>query len=127
MPDETPWPTEIRLSPDKRTLTVRFEDGVAHVLPAEFLRVVSPSAEVQGHSAADRQTVPGKIDVAIRAIEPVGNYAVRLRFDDGHDTGIFSWTYLAGIGRDHDTLWARYLGELAQKGLSRERRRPPGA
>jgi len=100
MPNEAPWPTEIRLSPDKRHLTVAFEDGRVHQFSAEFLRVVSPSAEVQGHSPAQRQTVPGKIDVGIRSIDPVGNYAVRLNFDDGHHTGLFSWTYLAEIGRD---------------------------
>lgn len=118
----TPWPTEIRLSPDKRTLTVTFEDGARYALQAEYLRVTSPSAEVQGHSKAQKQTVPGKIDVAIGSITPVGNYAVRLNFDDGHDTGLFTWTYLAELGRDHDKLWAAYLAELQEKGLSRNRR-----
>ena len=116
----TPWPTEIRLSPDKRVLTVAFDDGPRHAFDAEFLRVVSPSAEVQGHDPSQRQTVPGKREVAIARIEPVGNYAVRLHFDDGHHTGIYSWSYLAEIGRDHDRLWRRYLDELAEKGLSRE-------
>ncbi|MCX5571063.1 DUF971 domain-containing protein [Kaistia nematophila] len=118
----TPWPTEIRLSSDKRTLTVTFEDGARYALAAEYLRVTSPSAEVQGHSKAQKQTVPGKIDVAIGSITPVGNYAVRLNFDDGHDTGLFTWTYLAELGRDHDKLWAAYLAELQDKGLSRNRR-----
>lgn len=118
----TPWPTEIRLSPDKRTLTVTFEDGARYALQAEYLRVTSPSAEVQGHSKAQKQTVPGKIDVAIGSITPVGNYAVRLNFDDGHDTGLFTWTYLTELGRDHDKLWAAYLAELQEKGLSRNRR-----
>jgi DUF971 family protein len=122
MPDNAPWPTEIRLSPDRRTLTVAFDDGSRHVFTAEFLRVVSPSAEVQGHNAAQRQTVPGKIDVAIEKIDPVGNYAVRLHFDDGHHTGLYSWIYLAEIGRDHDRLWQRYLSEIAEKGLKREAR-----
>lgn len=117
-----PWPTEIRLSPDKRTLTVVFDNGARYALPAEFLRVTSPSAEVQGHSKAQKQTVPGKIDVAIATISPVGNYAVRLGFDDGHDTGLFTWTYLAELGRDHDKLWAAYLAELQEKGFSRNRR-----
>lgn len=117
-----PWPTEIRLSPDKRVLTVTFEDGARYALPAEFLRVTSPSAEVQGHSKAQKQTVPGKIDVAIVTISPVGNYAVRLGFDDGHDTGLFTWTYLAELGRDQEKLWSAYLAELQERGLSRNRR-----
>lgn len=118
----TPWPTEIRLSPDKRTLTVSFEDGARYALAAEYLRVTSPSAEVQGHNKSQKQTVPGKIDVAIATINPVGNYAIRLNFDDGHDTGLFTWTYLAELGRDHEKLWAAYLAELQEKGLSRSRR-----
>jgi DUF971 family protein len=118
----TPWPTEIRLSPDKRTLTISFEDGARYELAAEYLRVTSPSAEVQGHNKSQKQTVPGKIDVAIASINPVGNYAIRLNFDDGHDTGLFTWTYLAELGRDHDRLWAAYLAELQEKGLSRSRR-----
>ncbi|MCX5515323.1 hypothetical protein C3941_21640 [Kaistia algarum] len=122
MSDNAPWPTEIRLSPDRRTLTVAFDDGSRHVFAAEFLRVVSPSAEVQGHNAAQRQTVPGKIDVVIEKIDPVGNYAVRLHFDDGHHTGLYSWIYLAEIGRDHNRLWQRYLDEIAEKGLKREAR-----
>jgi len=118
----SPWPTEIRLSPDKRLLTVSFEDGSRYELAAEYLRVTSPSAEVQGHNKAQKQTVPGKIDVAIGSISPVGNYAIRLNFDDGHDTGLFTWTYLAELGRDHDKLWNAYLAELQEKGLSRNRR-----
>lgn len=117
----TPWPTEIRLSPDKRILTVTFEDGARYELAAEYLRVTSPSAEVQGHNKAQKQTVPGKIDVTIASIQPVGNYAIRLIFDDGHDTGLFTWTYLAELGRDHDKLWAAYQVELQEKGLSRNR------
>jgi DUF971 family protein len=117
-----PWPTEIRLSPDKRILTVTFDDGARYALSAEYLRVTSPSAEVQGHSKAQRQTVPGKIDVAIASIHPVGNYAVRLGFDDGHDTGLFTWTYLSELGREQEKLWAGYLAELQEKGLSRNRR-----
>lgn len=121
MPNATPWPTEIRLSPDKRTLSVAFEDGARYAFTAEFLRVTSPSAEVQGHNASQKQTVPGKIDVGIGAIDPVGNYAVRLHFDDGHHTGLFSWSYLSEIGRDRDRLWDQYLSELKAKGLKRER------
>lgn len=119
MPETSPWPTEIRLSADKQTLTVVFDDGGRYDFGAEFLRVVSPSAEVQGHDPSQRQTVPGKIDVRIIRIDPVGHYAVRLHFDDGHHTGLYSWKYLAEIGRDHDRLWQRYLDELAEKGLSR--------
>jgi DUF971 family protein len=116
------WPTEIRLSHDKRTLTVTYDDGVSCAIPAELARVMSPSAEVQGHSPAERQTVPGKRDVAIRTVEPVGNYAVRLVFDDGHSTGIFTWGYLRKLGTERDTLFQAYIEELAAKGLSRDRR-----
>jgi DUF971 family protein len=117
----TAWPTELRLSKDKKTLTVTFDDGQSHALSAELLRVMSPSAEVQGHSAAERKTVGGKINVAILAVDPVGNYAVRISFDDMHNTGLFTWTYLAELGRDKDERWATYLSELQEKGLSRER------
>ncbi len=119
----TPWPTEIRLNRDRRSLTVRFDDGVEHRLPAEMLRVLSPSAEVQGHSRDQRVTVPGKRNVAIAAVDPVGNYAVRLTFDDGHDTGIFTWSYLRKLGEDEGTtMWSEYLGELGAKGLARDPR-----
>ena len=113
------WPLEIRLSKDRKTLTVRFDDGADFALSAEYLRVLSPSAEVQGHSREQRVTVPGKEAVAIAAIDPVGNYAVRLTFSDGHNTGIFSWSYLRRLGEEEGTLWQEYLGELAAKGLSR--------
>lgn len=118
--DPKAWPTEIRLHKDRRSLGVTFDDRVAFDYPAEFLRVLSPSAEVQGHSKEQRQTVPGKIDVAIAAVDPVGNYAVRLTFSDGHDTGIFSWPYLRKLGEERETLWADYLAELKAKGLRRE-------
>ena len=119
------WPTELRLSRDKRSLKVAFDDGSAFDLPAEYLRVMSPSAEVQGHSPSERKTVPGKRDVGIINIEPVGNYAVKLIFDDLHDTGIFGWDYLFELGRDHAERWHNYLGELDARGLSREPRRRP--
>ena len=115
------WPSELRLSADKRTLTVSFDDGERYALPAELLRVMSPSAEVQGHSAAERKTVGGKLNVSILSVDPVGNYAVRLGFDDMHNTGLYTWTYLQELGRDADERWRQYLAELAQKGLSRER------
>lgn len=113
------WPVEIRLGKDRRTLTVVFDDGVDYSLAAEYLRVLSPSAEVQGHSRDQRVTVPGKIDVSIASIEQVGNYAVRLTFSDSHSTGIFSWSYLRRLGAERETLWEEYLGELAAKGFER--------
>lgn len=115
-----PWPTEIRLSKDKRTLTVSYDDGALFSFAAEFLRVHSPSAEVQGHSPEQRRIVPGKRNVAIRAVDPVGNYAVRLTFDDGHNTGLFSWDYFRTLGASKDALWAAYLSDLAAKGLGRD-------
>jgi DUF971 family protein len=113
------WPIEIRLGKDRKTLSVRYDDGVEISLAAEYLRVLSPSAEVQGHSREQRVTVGGKRDVAITAIDPVGNYAVRLTFSDGHSTGIFAWPYLRRLGDEYDSLWAEYLAELAAKGLNR--------
>ncbi len=121
MTTDTIRPTEIRLTKDRRTLIVSFEGGERHELTAEYLRVLSPSAEVQGHSPAERKTVGGKRDVEIIGVEPVGNYAVRLVFDDLHSTGIYTFRHLAELGRDHDTLRARHLEELAEKGLKRER------
>jgi DUF971 family protein len=118
--DRRPWPTEIRLKRDRRLLVVAYDDGAVHDLPAEMLRVLSPSAEVQGHSPEQRRTVGGKQDVAIAAIDPVGNYAVRLTFSDGHNTGLFSWTYLRQLGDDREHLWQDYLAELKAKGLRRE-------
>ncbi|MBF9232111.1 gamma-butyrobetaine hydroxylase-like domain-containing protein [Microvirga alba] len=115
------WPTELRLAKDKRTLSIAFNDGTAFDLPAEYLRVTSPSAEVQGHSPAERKTVPGKRNVEIIGVEPVGNYAVKLVFDDMHDTGIFSWDYLHKLGIEHEEKWQSYLDDLAAKGLSRDR------
>ena len=115
-------PKELRVSKDRRTLTVTFADGKFFELSAEMLRVLSPSAEVQGHSPEQRVTVPGKKDVAISKIDPVGNYAVRITFDDFHDTGIYTWDYLHTLGREKDERWQAYLDELAGKGLSRELR-----
>jgi DUF971 family protein len=114
------WPTEIRLSGDKRTLNVAFEDGGRFALPAEYLRVSSPSAEVQGHSPAERKVIGAKRDVAILKVEPVGNYAVKLTFDDMHDTGLFGWGYLYDLGREYRNRWATYLSELEERGLSRD-------
>jgi DUF971 family protein len=120
MTDPTLWPTELRLHKDRKTLTVTFDNGQSFDLAAEYLRVKSPSAEVQGHSPDERKTVPGKKDVMILEVQPVGNYAVRLVFDDLHTTGIFSWDYLAELGGAHHRYWREYLDELAQKNLSRE-------
>jgi DUF971 family protein len=114
-----PWPTELRLRKDRKALSVTFERGESFELDAEYLRVKSPSAEVQGHAPEERKTVPGKRDVAILEVQPVGNYAVRLVFDDLHSTGIYSWTYLYDLGRNRAAYWQEYLDELAAKGLSR--------
>jgi DUF971 family protein len=114
-----PWPTELRLHKDRRTLTIAFDTGDAFDLSAEYLRVRSPSAEVQGHSPDERKTVAGKQNVAILEVNPIGNYAVRLVFDDMHSTGIFSWEYLHELGRTRETNWQDYLDELAGKGLTR--------
>jgi DUF971 family protein len=114
-------PKELRVSKDRKLLTVTFPDHQPFELTAEFLRVVSPSAEVQGHSPEQRVTVPGKRNVAILKIEPVGNYAVRITFDDFHDTGIFTWNYLHTLGHEKEARWAAYLAELKEKGLSRDR------
>lgn len=111
--------SELRVSKDRRTLTVAFTNGEKFAIPAEILRVLSPSAEVQGHSPDQRVLVSGKSDVAIAEIHATGNYAVRLVFDDRHDTGIYSWTYLHRLGANLDELTDTYRKELAEKGLSR--------
>jgi DUF971 family protein len=122
MTDPTaPWPTELRVSKDRKSLTVAFNTGERHELSAEYLRVCSPSAEVKGHNPSQKQTVPGKRNVEIMKIEPVGNYAVRIHFDDMHNSGIFTWTYFIDLGRNPEAHWGVYLKELADKGLSRDR------
>jgi DUF971 family protein len=120
MTDKNVWPTELRLRKDHKALVVTFDDGRLFELPAEYLRVKSPSAEVQGHSAEERKTVPGKRNVEIIEVLPVGNYAVRLVFDDMHSTGIFGWDYLHDLGRNYAIYWQDYLDELAAKNLTRE-------
>lgn len=112
--------TEIRLRKAERVLEVAFDDGTRFSLPAEYLRVESPSAEVQGHGPGQKQIVAGRRHVGIMSIEPVGHYAVRLIFDDLHDSGIFSWDYLHQLGREQDRRWQSYLNELASRGLSRD-------
>ncbi|MGA8692037.1 MAG: DUF971 domain-containing protein [Methyloceanibacter sp.] len=114
-----PWPIEIKVDKDRALLTVTFDDGAGFALPAELLRVMSPSAEVQGHSPEQRVTVPGKKAVRITRLEPVGNYATRIVFDDGHDTGLYTWTYLRELGQHREARWQSYLAELAAKGLTR--------
>ena len=116
---QAPWPLEIRVRRAERRLEIDFDDGTSFSLPAELLRVESPSAEVQGHAPSQKVTVAGKSSVGITAVEPVGNYAVRILFDDGHSTGIYSWPWLHRLGRERDTLWRSYLDALAQQGLSR--------
>ncbi|HEY3776920.1 MAG TPA: DUF971 domain-containing protein [Rhizomicrobium sp.] len=113
------WPLELRIDAARTTLTVSFDTGERFALPAEYLRVESPSAEVQGHSAAQKQVVAGKRNVRIESLEPVGNYAARIRFDDGHDTGLYSWDYLYRLGREHDSRWAEYLSTLRRTGAKR--------
>jgi DUF971 family protein len=114
------WPTELRVAKDRRSLRIAFDDGSAFELPAEYLRVTSPSAEVQGHSESERKTVPGKRNVEILRVEAVGNYAVKIAFDDMHDTGISGWNYLYELGARHGEKWRNYLADLEAKGLSRD-------
>lgn len=114
------WPTELRLRKDRSVLAVAFDNGESYELPAEILRVRSPSAEVQGHSPAERKLISGKRDVTILEVQPVGNYAVRLVFDDMHDSGIFGWGYLLDCGRDLARWQADYEAELSAAGLSRD-------
>jgi len=114
------WPTELRVSKDRQHLIVTFNDGRTFDVPAEMMRVLSPSAEVQGHGPGQKLTVPGKRNVAILSVTPTGNYAVRIGFDDMHDTGIFTWTYLRELGEKGAELFAGYEADLAAKGMSRD-------
>lgn len=113
-------PIEIRLKREERVLEVDYDDGARFRLPAEYLRVESPSAEVQGHGPSQKTIVAGRRHVGIVGVEPVGTYAVRLRFDDGHDTGLYTWDYLYELGARQSELWAAYLANLAARGLNRE-------
>jgi DUF971 family protein len=117
--DMPAWPIELRLHKDRKTLTIIYDNNERFDLAAEYLRVKSPSAEVQGHSAEERKTVFGKHDVGIIEVLPIGNYAVRLVFDDMHSTGIFDWSYLRDLGRNYQKYWQEYVDELAVKKLSR--------
>lgn len=112
-------PTEIKVKKAEKRLEVVFDDGAAFSLPAELLRVESPSAEVQGHGPGEKKLVAGRSHVGIIAVEPVGNYAVKIVFDDLHDSGIYTWDYLYELGRNQDQLWGDYLAALDAAGLSR--------
>jgi len=114
------WPTQVRLRKAEKLLEVTYDDGSTFALPAELLRVESPSAEVQGHVPDQKQIVPGRRFVGIMDLEPVGNYAIRIKFDDLHDTGIFSWQYLYHLGLNKNEIWSDYLKNLEEKGLSRD-------
>ncbi len=114
------WPTKVRLREAKKQLEVTFDNGSFFELPAELLRVESPSAEVQGHMPSQKQIVSGRRHVGIIKVEPVGNYAIRIKFDDLHDTGIYSWQYLYRLGRHKDEVWAEYLKNLEENGLNRD-------
>ncbi len=103
------WPSELRLNTARDVLTVAFDDGAAYALAAEYLRVESPSAEVRGHGPGQKQIITSAEDVKIDRLEPIGNYAVRIIFDDGHDTGLFSWDYLYKLGRERERIWGEYL------------------
>ena len=118
----SPWPTELRLSDGGRLLTIAFDDGRRHALSAEYLRVESPSAEVQGHSPSQRQLQWGKRNVTIPDIQPTGNYAVRLLFSDGHSTGIYTFAWIHDLAVKKEVKWPAYEAELAAKGLSRDPR-----
>jgi DUF971 family protein len=118
-PDKSPWPVELRVRASARVLEIDFDDGASFSIPAELLRVESPSAEVQGHGSGGKKVVPGKRTVGIRAAQPVGRYAVRLVFDDGHDTGLFTWSYLRKMGTEQTQMMAAYQAQLERLGLSR--------
>ena len=116
--DSYPWPTELRVNRAAKTLAVTFDDGASFTFPAEFLRVESPSAEVQGHGKPILQF--GKLGVGLDKIEPAGQYALKLTFDDGHDSGLFTWEYLEQLCMRQNELWAEYLDELHKAGKSRD-------
>ena len=120
MNDPVPAPTEIRLRKKSRILEVAYPDGARYELPCEYLRVFSPSAEVRGHGPSQAVLVIGKESVGIRAIDPVGHYAVRLTFDDGHDSGLYSWAYLRELGENQETNWADYLEKTSAAGVQRK-------
>jgi DUF971 family protein len=116
---ESDWPEEIRLRGNGSELLLKLPGGVEHVLPSEYLRVESPSAEVKGHGPGQETLVFGKRDVRITSLDPIGTYAVRIVFDDGHSTGLFTWDYLVKLGREKDVLWPDYLEQLKAAGRPR--------
>jgi len=118
--DNAPWPTEIRVDRQEKRLSVTFDNGDNFTLPAELLRVESPSAEVQGHGPGQKVILAGRRHVGIMDVEPVGNYAIKIQFDDMHDTGIYSFAYLHFLGMKQETLWQTYLDALEKQGLSRD-------
>ena len=120
MDRNTPRPTEIKLHQKSRILEIAFDDGSRYSLPCEYLRVFSPSAEVRGHGPGQEVLQVGKRDVEIKEIEPVGNYAVKLGFSDGHDTGLYSWEYLHELGEKQESSWKSYLKRLEEAGASRD-------
>ncbi len=115
-----PRPVEIRHKQAEKELEVEFDDGATFTLPAELLRVESPSAEVQGHGPSQKQLIAGRREVGMLAIEPVGNYAIRISFDDLHDTGIYTWSYLYEMGINLEQVWRDYIDALEAAGLSRD-------
>ena len=121
MNPKTPRPTEITLHKQSRVLDVAFDDGTRFELPCEYLRVFSPSAEVRGHGPGQEVLQVGKRDVAITELEPVGHYALRPSFSDGHNSGIFAWDYLYELGVRQQELWQQYLARLAEAGASRDK------
>lgn len=116
----SPRPTDIKLHQSSRLLEIKFDNNTECMLSCEFLRVYSPSAEVRGHGVGQEVLQTGKENVSITAIEPVGNYAIKLVFSDGHDTGLYSWDYLYDLGRDYEALWLEYLGKLSVAGIERK-------
>jgi len=120
MDRNSPRPTEIKLHQKSRILEIAFDDGKRFSLPCEYLRVFSPSAEVRGHGPGQEVLQVGKRDVEIKEIEPVGNYAIKLAFSDGHDTGLYSWDYLYELGEKQESSWKSYLARLEQAGASRD-------
>lgn len=120
MPNAAPWPVEVKLKQAENMLEISFEDGSRYQFSAEFLRVHSPSAEVKGHGPGQEVTVGGKRNVSVTRLDPVGNYALRIHFDDGHDTGLYSWAYFHQLGQRQEELWSDYLRRLTGQGLSRD-------
>lgn len=123
-PGAPAWPLEVKLKQAENILEISFDDGARYRLSAEFLRVHSPSAEVKGHGPGQEITVAGKRAIAITRLDPVGNYALRIHFDDGHDTGLYTWAYFHELGRNQDELWADYLRRLTEQHLSRDTAAP---